>query len=107
MQSPLRDSIPFYSPREFSSFVLAGVYIPPQACVLEGLQHLADQVTDVEKKHPDSLLIILGDFNRANLTYELPKYRQHIKCLIRDTLDHCYTVLKDAYRSVPHAALGL
>ncbi|KAL0148301.1 hypothetical protein M9458_056363 [Cirrhinus mrigala] len=34
---------------------------------------------------------------------------QHITCTTRDSniLDHCYTVLKDAYHSVPCAALGL
>jgi hypothetical protein len=99
----------FYSPREFSSFVMVGVYIPPQACVADALQQLADQITDIEKKHPDSLVIIVGDFNNAKLNQELPKYRQHIKIPTRDknTLDHCYTVLKDAYRAVSRAALGL
>ena len=54
----------------------------------------------------NTLLIVLGDFNRANLSKELPKYRQHITCTTRDknTLDHCYTVIQGAY---PHAALGL
>ena len=77
--------------------------------LLRGLQHLADQITDMERKHPDSMLIVLGDFNRANLSCELPRYRQHVKCPTRDknTLDHCYTVLKDTYRSVPRAAVGL
>ena len=86
----------FYSPWEFSSFVLVGVYIPPPACVSEALQDLADQRTSTERKHPDSILIILEDFNRANLSHELPKYRQHIKCPTRDknTVDHCYTTLK-------------
>ncbi|KAI3353757.1 hypothetical protein L3Q82_004989 [Scortum barcoo] len=100
---------PFYSPREFSSFILVGVYIHPRACVTEALQQLADQIRNVEQQHPDSLLIVLGDFNRANLSHELPNYRQHIKCPTRDTniLDHCYTTLKDTYRSVPRAALGL
>ena len=39
----------------------------------------------------------------------MPKYRQHVTCPTRDmnTLDHCYTTIKDAYRSVPRAALGL
>ena len=62
-----------------------------------------------ERKYPDSLLIILGDFNQAKLSRELPKHRQHIKCPTRNknTLDHCYTTLKKAYRSVPRAALGL
>ncbi len=92
---------PFYSPREFSLFILDSVS--------EALQHLADQITNVEQKHLDSLLIVLGDFNRANLSHEPPKFRQHIKCPTRDTniLGHCYTTLKDAYRSVSHAALGL
>ena len=34
-----------------SSSVLLSVYIWPQACVTEMLQHLAEQVTDVEKKN--------------------------------------------------------
>ncbi len=34
---------------------------------------------------------------------------QHITCPTRDSniLDHCYTAIKDAYHSVPRAALGL
>ncbi len=85
------------------------VYIPPQAHVSSALQKLADQITDTEQKHPDFVLIILGDFNKANLSRELPKYRQHITCLTRHSniLDHCYTVIKNAYHSVPRAALGL
>ncbi len=73
------------------------------------LVKLADQITDKEHQHPDSVLIILGDFNKANLSRELPKYRQHITCPTRDSniLDHCYTAIKDAYHSVPRAALGL
>ncbi len=68
----------------------------------------ANLITDKEQ-HPDSVLIILGDFNKANLSRELPKYRQHITCPTRDSkiLDHCYTAIKDAYHSVPRAALGL
>ncbi len=70
-------------------------------------QHLADEITNMEHKHPDSLLIVLGNFNRANLSHKLPKYRQHSKGPARDknTLDHCYTVIRDAYRSVSHAIL--
>ncbi len=73
------------------------------------LQKLADLVTDTEQQHPDSVLIILGDFNKPNLSRELPKHRQHVTCPTRDSniLDHCYTTIKDAYHSVPRAALGL
>ncbi len=58
---------------------------------------------------PYSVLIILGDFNKANLSCELPKYRQHVTCPTRDSkiLDHCFTTIKNAYHSVPRAALGL
>ncbi len=72
------------------------VYIPLQAHVSSALQKFAYLITDTEKKHPDSVLIILKDFNKANLSRELPKYRQHITCP-RDILDHCYTAIKDAY----------
>ncbi|KAL0147455.1 hypothetical protein M9458_057240 [Cirrhinus mrigala] len=103
------DCKPFYSPREFCSFILISVYIPPQANVSLALQKLADQIADMEQKHPDSVLIILGDFNKANLSRELPKYSQHVTCPTRDSniLDHCYTTIRNAYHSVPRAALGL
>ncbi len=99
---------PLYSPREFCSFILVSVYIPPQAHVSSALQKLADMITDTEQQHPDNL-IILVDFNKANLSRELPKYRQHVTCPTRDSniLDHCYTAIKDAYHSVSRAALGL
>lgn len=69
----------FIHRRNVPPFILASVYIPPQACVSEVLQRLANQITSVEQEHPDSLTIILGDFNRANLSHELHKYRQYIK----------------------------
>ncbi len=85
------------------------VYIPPQTRVSSALQKLADLIPDTEQQHPDSVLFILGDFNKANLSRELPKYRQHVTCPTRDSniLDHCYTTIKNTYHSVPRAALGL
>ena len=74
------DCKPFYSPREFVSFILVGVYIPPQANVQEAQRKLADQILCVERTNPDSLVIVLGDFNKGNLPRELPKYKQFIKC---------------------------
>ncbi len=73
------------------------------------LQKLMDKITDTEQQHPDYILIIFGDFNKENLSRELPKYRQHITCPTRDSiiLDHCYTTIKEAYHSVLWAALGL
>ncbi|XP_051580982.1 uncharacterized protein LOC127456496 isoform X1 [Myxocyprinus asiaticus] len=97
---------PFCLPREFSSFILVSVYIAPNVCLNAALQQLADQITDTEQQYPDTVIIILGE---ANLTRELPKYKQHITCPTRDRniLDRCYTAIKDAYCSVPRAALGL
>ncbi len=105
----LNNCKPFYSPRKFCSFIPVSVNIPPQANAKSASQKIADQIIDTEQKHPDSVLIIPRNFNRANLSRELPKYRQHITCPTRDSniLDHCYTIIKDAYHSVPRAALGL
>ena len=74
---------PFYAPREFVSFILVGVYIPPQANVQDA-QHIF-------------------------LSHELPKYKQFIKCSTREknVLDHCYSTVSRAYHAVPRAALCL
>ncbi len=94
---------------DLEALVINCVYIPPQAHMSSALQKLTDQITDTEQQHPDSVLIILGDFNQANLSRELPKYRQHVTCPTREgnILDHCYTTIKKTYHSVPRAALGL
>ncbi len=88
---------------------ISSVYIHLQAHMSLALQKLANQITDTEQKHPESIWIILWDFNKANLSRELPKYREHVTCPTRDRniLDHCYTAIKEAYCSVPRAALGL
>ncbi|XP_039667901.1 uncharacterized protein LOC120565880 [Perca fluviatilis] len=65
---------------------------------------LADQTLCVERTNPDSLVIVLGVFNKGNLTHVLP-----VPCTTREEniLDHCYTTVRDAYHAVPRAALGL
>ena len=49
-----------------------------------------------------------GDFNKANPKKEMPKCAQQVTCAIRDgnSLDHCYTTIRGAYRSIPRAPLG-
>ncbi len=85
------------------------VYIPPQVHVSSALQKLADLITDTEQQHPDSVLIILGDFNNAVCILAVHGRDLLVTCPTRDSniLDHCYTAIKDAYHSVPRAALGL
>ncbi len=100
---------PFYSTQEFCSFILVSVYILPQALVNLDLQKHRVLIKTQRQRHPDSVLIILRDFNKANISHELLKYRHHVTCPTRDSniLDHCYTTIKEAYLSVPRSALGL
>ncbi len=92
---------PFYLPREFSSIVITSVYIPPQADTSLALLNLHDVLSGYNNKHPDAAFIIAGDFNKANLKKVLPNFHQHISCPTRglNTLDHCYTPLKNAYKA--------
>ncbi len=92
---------PFYLPREFSSIVVTAVYIPPQADTRLALSNLQDVLSGYINKHPDAAFIIAGDFNKANLKNVMPNFHQHISCPTRglNTLDHCYTPLKNAYKA--------
>ena len=108
---------PFYLPREFSSIIVTAVYIPPQADTGLALSELHDALSGNINKHPDAAVIIAGDFNKANLRQVMPNFYQHVSCPTRgpNTLDHCYTQFKHAYkaRSLPafgksdHAAIFL
>ena len=59
---------PFYSPREFSSVVLVGVYIPHEVNAAKAINQLADQILSVENANPDSVVIVVGDFNHTCLS---------------------------------------
>ncbi len=99
---------PFYLPREFSSIVITAVYIPPQADTSLALSNLHDELSGYINKHPDAASIIAGDFNKANLKKVMPNFYQHICCPNRglNTLDHCYTPLKNAYKAHSLPAFG-
>ncbi len=99
---------PFYLPREFSSIVVTAVYIPPQADTSLALSNLNDVLSGYINKHPDAAFIIYGDFNKANLKKIMPKFHQNISCPTRglNTLNHCYTLLKNAYKAHSLPAFG-
>ncbi len=99
---------PFYLPREFSAIVITSVYIPPQADTSLALPNLHDVLSGYNNKHPDAAFIIAGDFNKANLKKVMPNFHQHISCPTRgpNTLDHCYTPLKNAYKAHSLRAFG-
>lgn len=95
---------PFYSPCKFSSVILAGVYIAPDTCAHTEQHLLADQITEVERKYPDSTFTIKWDFNHTSLQQELPRYKQLVKCSSQEKiLDHVYSTIKGAYHAVSHA----
>ncbi len=84
----------FYLPREFTSIIVTAVYIPPQADTSLALSKLHDELSCYINKHPDAACIITGDFNKANLRK------------VQNTLDHCYTQFKNAYKARPLPAFG-
>ena len=80
----------------------------PQANTDAAVIQLSDIVTQAEHSQQDSFVIVTNDFNKANPKKEKPKFIQQVTCATRDgrTLDHCYTTIKGAYRSIPRAPLG-
>ena len=66
---------------------------------------LADQITTVENSNPNSLVLILGDFNHTTRISEVQAAGN--VCHERgETLDLCYSTIREAYHAVPRAPLG-
>ncbi|KAK1803589.1 hypothetical protein P4O66_021005 [Electrophorus voltai] len=99
---------PFYLPREFTSVIINTVYIPPQANMDTALCELHEALTQFQTQHRDAALIVVGDFNSANLKRAVPNLYQHVTFPTRGnrTLDHCYTPYKDSYKAQAHTPFG-
>ncbi|XP_041646436.1 NLR family CARD domain-containing protein 3-like [Cheilinus undulatus] len=69
---------PSYLPREFASVILICVYIPPEANANTTIAKLANYISSAENSHPDTAIIVLGDFNWTNMSSELPGYHQQV-----------------------------
>ncbi len=75
----------------------------------------ADSITELTGKTRGGgqcfwIIFLLNIWNGAKVPRKsLPWTAKIQTCLTRDgnILDHCYTIIKDAYHSVPRAALGL
>ncbi len=100
--------LPILSAPGISSIVITSVYIPPQADTSLALPNLHDVLSGYINKHTDAAFIIAGDFNKANLKKVMPNFHKHISCPTRglNTLDHCYTPLKNAYKAHSLPAFG-
>ena len=68
---------PFYLPREFTSISLTAVYIHPDADTTNALHDLSNLITKNEKDEPDTVSIVLGDFNKP--THQLTKFSSSYK----------------------------
>ena len=58
---------PTYLPREFNAVLITAVYIPPDADVNMALAQLHDVIRKQQSMEPETVTIIAGDFNHANL----------------------------------------
>lgn len=100
---------PFYLPREFNQIFVTVVYIQPRANVEIAFEKLADITHKLEQQSPDSVKIVLGDFNQCPLENALPSYHQYmyINNPTRGdrAVDKCYDNVKDGYTA--HKKVGL
>ena len=76
---------PYYLPREFTSIFFVAVYTPPQtdAGTKTALNELYTAIGKQENAHPESALLVAGDFNAGKLKSVLPHFYQHVKCANR------------------------
>jgi len=72
------------------------------------LSDLHDVPCRYQTQHPDAAVVVVGDFNRANLKKVMPTFHQHIMCATRGerTLDHCYMPFKRGYKAAALPPFG-
>ena len=73
---------PSYMPREFTAINITAVYIPPIANTKEALSTLYQSVSSMQNSNADSVYVIAGDFNQANLKTVLPHYYKHANFML-------------------------
>ncbi|KAK1806281.1 hypothetical protein P4O66_000150 [Electrophorus voltai] len=66
------------------------------------------RLSQFQAQHQDAALIMVGDFNNANLKRAVPNLYQHVTFPTRGnrTPDHCYTPYKDSYKALAHPPFG-
>ena len=99
---------PYYLPREFTSAIFIGMYIPPSADAAVACDDIHSAVAQVQTHHPSAFIVITGDFNHVSLEKTLPIFHQYTDCPTRDydTLDLMYANAKDAYNPLALTPLG-
>lgn len=97
------------SPREFDSVHITACYIHPHANAANALTQLHDVVTTYSIKHPHTLSILTGDFNRADLKDVLPNYNQMVLLNTRGNkiLDNVFiNTSKNVYKCKGKSKIG-
>ena len=99
---------PFHLAREHCAALITIVYIAPDANANNALTVLHDTITSQQRKYPNAVHVIAGDFNHVDLKKVLPKLYQHVKCATRgnNTLDKVYSNIKNGYRARLQPPLG-
>ena len=99
---------PFYLPREFGKVTIFIVYIPPDSDENQAKELLDNCVSKHENENPESVRIILGDFNHCDFQDNVPTYEQTVKCTTRgnNILDKMYCNIRNSYRVVKKPPLG-
>ena len=99
---------PFHLAREHCAVLITIVYIAPDANANNALAVLHDTITSQQRRYPDAVHVVAGDFNHVDLKKVLPKLYQHVKCATRgnNTLDKVYSNIKNGYRAIQQPPLG-
>ncbi|TWW76503.1 hypothetical protein D4764_13G0011650 [Takifugu flavidus] len=99
---------PHYMPREFTHALAVVVYITPSANADAAYDVLLSVVSRLQTQHPDTLLLISGDFDHTSPSSSLPKFTQYVASHTRDnkTLELFYANTKEAHHSLPLPPLG-
>ena len=65
---------------------------------------LHDAISELLTKHPDSSVVVAGEFNHTSLKAVSPKFKQVVDFQTRgeNMLDLLYTNSPDAYKAMPH-----
>ena len=71
---------PYYLLREFSHVITVCVYIPPRADAATACEKIHSVTARLQTKHPETFMIISGDFNHVTLDSPLAVFHQVIDC---------------------------
>ena len=99
---------PHYLPREFTQLYVIVVYIQPKADVDVAAAQIQNVLQRNETASPDSVQLVMGDFNSCDLRGDMPHLHQYIDVSTRGSniLDKCYGNVQDGYKAVAKPPLG-